>query len=196
MTLLKKSDLTDANNTSSTMLSNLVNDQNDAQELINAINDFVSSSTSQLKGEAYDAVRAHMETYIPILQMRMKVASSLMDAIQSANNTMIDYMEDETVLNTDELDSLHSQYNNYTNAAQKSLNSANAYVTKEAKSQAMQEYEQNAAAARKITKKIQLIENLVAKDNATYNQLATVEAELTTYKNTISDIDTIRFTTN
>ena len=195
MTLLKKSDLTDANNTSSTMLNNLISDQEDAQELINAINEFISSSTSQLKGEAYDAVRAHMETYIPILQMRIKVASSLVEAIQSANNTMIDYMEDETVLNTDDLESLYSEYNSYSNAAQKCLNSANAYVTQEAKSQAMNEYAQYASAARKINKKIQLLECLANKDNATYNELCGVEAELTAYKNAISDIDTIRYTT-
>lgn len=195
MTLLKKSDLTDANNTSSTMLSNLINDQDDAQELINAINEFISSSTSQLKGEAYDAVRAHMETYIPILQMRIKVAASLVEAIQSANNTMIDYMEDESVLNTDDLDGLYSQYNSYSNAAQKCLNSANAYVTQDAKSKAMNEYAQYASAARKINKKIQLLECLANKDNATYNELCGVEAELTAYKNAISDIDTIRYTT-
>ena len=195
MTLLKKSDLTDANNTSSTMLSNLISDQEDAQELINAINEFVSSSTSQLKGEAYDAVRAHMETYIPILQMRMKVAASLMEAIQNANSTMVDYMEDESVLNTDDLEGLYSEYNSYSNSAQKCLNSANAYVTQEAKSQAMNEYAQYASAARKINKKIQLLECLAAKDNATYNELCGVEAELTAYKNAISDIDTIRYTT-
>lgn len=195
MTLLKKSDLTDANNTSSTMLNNLISDQEDAQELINAINEFVSSSTSQLKGEAYDAVRAHMETYIPILQMRMKVAASLMEAIQNANSTMIDFMEDESVLNTDDLEGLYSEYNSYSNSAQKCLSSANAYVTQEAKSQAMNEYAQYASAARKVNKKIQLLECLAAKDSATYNELCGVEAELTAYKNAISDIDTIRYTT-
>ncbi len=195
MTLLKKSDLTDANNTSSTMLSNLINDQEDAQEMINAIQEFISSSSSQLKGEAYDAVRAHMETYIPILQMRMKVAASLVESIQSANSTMIDYMEDETVLDTAELDRLHYEYSCYTDSAQRSLNSANVYVTQEAKSEAMKEYEFYAGEARKLSKKIQLLENLAAKDDSTYTQLCGVEAELTTYKNAIGDIDTIRYTT-
>ncbi len=195
MTLLKKSDLNQANN-SSAMLSKLISDQEDAQELINSIQEFISSSSSQLKGEAYDAVRTHMETYIPILQTRIKVASSLVDAIKSANSTMIDYMEDESVLNTDDLDVLYNEYNNYKAAAQSSLNSYNFFIAPEDKQKYKYEYERNAALAKKVNKKIQLLENLVAKDNATYSQLSSVESELTAYKNAISDINTIRYTTN
>ena len=92
MTLLKKSDLQSANS-SGTFMSALISDQEDSQELINSIQDFISSSTDHLKGDAYDAVRAHLETYIPILQTRIKVANSIMEAIKAANNSMIDYME-------------------------------------------------------------------------------------------------------
>ena len=38
------------------------------------------------KGESYDAVRTHLESYIPILQTRIKVANSIIDAIKAANN--------------------------------------------------------------------------------------------------------------
>ena len=154
MTLLKKSDLNEANNMSSVLLSRLVSDQEDAQEMINSIQEFISSSSSQLKGEAYDAVRTHMETYIPILQMRIKVAASLIDAVRNANNAMMDYMEDESVLNTDDLDALYTEYNSYTAAAQKSLNDYNFYVMPEVKQQAKYEYDKNAAAARKINKNV------------------------------------------
>ena len=156
MPVLNKSDLNMANS-SGAYMNALISDQEDAQSLINAINEFVSSSTEHLKGEAYDSVRAHLQTYIPVLEMRVKTATSIMEAIKSANDSMIDYMEEESVLNTDELDQLYNEYNSYITTAQNRLNSANVYVTQEAKKQAMSEYEQYARLARKVNKKIQLL---------------------------------------
>ena len=66
MPVLNKSDLNMANS-SGAYMNALISDQEDAQAMINAINEFVSSSTEYLKGEAYDAVRSHLQTYIPIL---------------------------------------------------------------------------------------------------------------------------------
>lgn len=194
MPVLNKSDLNMANS-SGAYMNALISDQEDAQAMINAINEFVSSSTEHLKGEAYDAVRAHLQTYIPILEMRIKTATSIMEAIKSANNSMIDYMEEENVLDTNELDSLYTEYNSYTATAQDRLNSANAYVTQEAKSQAMNEYEQYARLARKTMKKIQLLEGLVNKDNSVYSSLSALEGEITAYKNAIGDINPIRYST-
>lgn len=192
MPVLNKSDLNMANS-SGTYMNALISDQEDAQSLINAINEFVSSSTEHLKGEAYDAVRAHLQTYIPVLEMRVKTATSIMEAIKSANNSMIDYMEEESVLNTDELDQLYNEYNSYITTAQNRLNSANVYVTQEAKKQAMSEYEQYARLARKVNKKIQLLEGLVHKDNSVYSSLSSLEGEITAYKNAIGDINPIRY---
>lgn len=194
MTLLKKSDLQSANS-SGTFMSALISDQEDAQELINSIQDFISSSTDYLKGDAYDAVRAHLETYIPILQTRIKVANSIMEAIKAANNSMIDYMEGEDTLDTAELEGLRLQYNAYRGQAERSLASANAYITPEAKSQAMAEYERCSALAREVNKKIQLLENLDSQDNAVYASLASIEAEITAFKNAVSDINAIKYTT-
>ena len=192
MPVLNKSDLNMANS-SGAYMNALISDQEDAQAMINAINEFVSSSTEHLKGEAYDAVRAHLQTYIPILEMRIKTATSIMEAIKSANNSMIDYMEEESVLNTDELDQLYNEYNSYITTAQNRLNSANVYVTPEAKKQAMSEYEQYARLARKVNKKIQLLEGLVHKDNSVYSSLSSLEGEITAYKNAIGDINPIRY---
>jgi RNA binding exosome subunit len=182
-------------NSSGAYMNALISDQEDAQAMINAINEFVSSSTEHLKGEAYDAVRAHLQTYIPILEMRIKTATSIMEAIKSANNSMIDYMEEENVLDTNELDGLYTEYNSYTATAQDRLNSANVYVTPEAKKQAMSEYEQYARLARKTMKKIQLLEGLVNKDNSVYSSLSALEGEITAYKNAIGDINPIRYST-
>ena len=192
MPVLNKSDLNMANS-SGAYMNALISDQEDAQSLINAINEFVSSSTEHLKGEAYDAVRAHLQTYIPVLEMRVKTATSIMEAIKSANDSMIDYMEEESVLNTDELDQLYNEYNSYITTAQSRLNSANVYVTQEAKKQAMSEYEQYARLARKVNKKIQLLEGLVHKDNSVYSSLSSLEGEITAYKNAIGDINPIRY---
>ena len=193
MPLLKKSDLNMANS-SGAYINALTCDQEDAQAMINAIQEFISSSTEHLKGEAYDAVRAHLETYIPVLELRIRTATSIMDALKNANNSMIDYMEDENVLDTSELDKLYSEYNSYTATAQNRLNSANAYVTQEAKNQAMSEYEQYDRLAKKTNKKIQLLEGLGPKDNSVYSSLSSLEGEITTYKNVIGDINPIRYT--
>ena len=136
-----------------------------------------------------------MQTYIPILELRIKTATSIMEAIKSANNSMIDYMEEESVLDTNELDGLYAEYNSYSATAQNRLNSANAYVTPEAKKEAMSEYEQYARLARKVMKKIQLLEGLVSKDNSVYGSLSSLEGEITAYKNAIGDINPIRFST-
>ncbi len=194
MPLLNKSDLKMANS-SGAYMNALISDQEDAQEMINAINEFVSSSTEHLKGEAYDAVRNHLLTYIPILQVRIKTATSIIDAIKSANNSMIDYMEEESVLDTNELDQLYTEYNSYTATAQNRLNSASAYVTPEAKNQAMAEYEQYARLAKKVSKKIQLLEGLASKDNSVYGSLSSLEGEITAYKNAIGDINPIKYST-
>lgn len=194
MPLLSKSDLELANS-SGAYINALISDQEDTQEMINAIQEFVSSSSEHLKGEAYDAVRAHLETYIPVLQMRIKTATSIMEAIKSANSSMIDYMEEENVLDTSELEKLYSEYNSYTATAQERLNSANAYVTQDAKNRAMSEYDQYTRLAKKTSKKIQLLEGLASKDNSVYSSLSALEGEIMAYKNAISDINPIKFTT-
>lgn len=194
MPLLNKSDLNMANS-SGAYMNALISDQEDAQAMINAINEFVSSSTDHLKGEAYDAVRSHLLTYIPILEMRIKTATSIMDAIKSANNSMIDYMENYDVLDTSQLDGLYIEYNSYASTAQAKLNSANAYITPEAKSKAMSEYEHYNALAKKVNKKIQILEGLSAKDDSVYSSLSSLEGEITAYKNAIGDINPIKYST-
>jgi hypothetical protein len=194
MPLLNKSDLNMANS-SGAYMNALISDQEDAQAMINAINEFVSSSTDHLKGEAYDAVRSHLLTYIPILEMRIKTATSIMDAIKSANNSMIDYMENYDVLDTSQLDGLYIEYNSYASTAQAKLNSANAYITPEAKSKAMSEYEHYNALAKKVNKQIQILEGLSPKDDSVYSSLSSLEGEITAYKNAIGDINPIKYST-
>ena len=196
MTLIKKGDLTNANSSSSSYIKSLVSDQDDAQALIGAIQDFVSSSTDHLKGEGYDAIRAHLESYIPLLETRIRLSSSIIEAITSANDAMIEYMEDETVLDTNELESLYSKYNSSKSAANDRLSKVNSYDNLEDNQKALREYEYYANDANLINKKIQLIENLPAKDNAVFATLAGVEAELLAYKNIVSDVDTIKFSSN
>lgn len=196
MTLLKKSDLTSANNSGSKLISSLIADQDDSQAMINAIQEFISSSTEHLKGEAYDAVRTHLESYIPILQTRIKVANSIIDSIKSANNSMVDYMEDEDVLNTDDLDSLTSKYNSYMSTAREKLSKVNTYDNRADNQRALNDYEYYAGLARQVNKKIQLLENLSSKDNAVYSSLSGIESEITAFKNAVGDINTIKFTIN
>ena len=61
MMLVNKSDLEAAN--SSVGVNNLMKDKEDAQAVIGAIQDFISSSQEVLVGDSFDAIRKQLNNY-------------------------------------------------------------------------------------------------------------------------------------
>ena len=192
MSRLVKSDLSDAN--TSRAVTNLEKDKEDTESLINVIQDFIDSSKEVLVGDSFDAVRNHMQEYINILQTRMKIADSLLEAVKNANQTMIDYMGSEDVLDTERLDFIKQDLS----MQESSLASVNAAISSYDPDKTFGSldslYSQRSsleANIQKLKTKIDLIEKLDAKDAATYSTLMSSETELTGFNNTVGGVRTI-----
>ena len=192
MSRLVKSDLSDAN--TSRAVTNLEKDKEDTESLINVIQDFIDSSKEVLVGDSFDAVRNHMQEYISILQTRIKIADSLLEAVKNANQTMIDYMGSEDVLDTERLDFIKQDLS----MQESSLASVNAAISSYDPDKTFGSldslYSQRSsleANIQKLKTKIDLIEKLDAKDAATYSTLMSSETELTGFNNTVGGVRTI-----
>lgn len=192
MSRLVKSDLSDAN--TSRAVTNLEKDKEDTESLINVIQDFIDSSKEVLVGDSFDAVRNHMQEYINILQTRIKIADSLLEAVKNANQTMIDYMGSEDILDTERLDFIKQDLS----MQESSLASVNAAISSYDPDKTFGSldslYSQRSsleANIQKLKTKIDLIEKLDAKDAATYSTLMSSETELTGFNNTVGGVRTI-----
>ena len=192
MSRLVKSDLSDAN--TSRAVTNLEKDKEDTESLINVIQDFIDSSKEVLVGDSFDAVRNHMQEYINILQTRIKIADSLLEAVKNANQTMIDYMGSEDVLDTERLDFIKQDLS----MQESSLASVNAAISSYDPDKTFGSldslYSQRSsleANIQKLKTKIDLIEKLDAKDAAIYSTLMSSETELTGFNNTVGGVRTI-----
>lgn len=199
MALLLMEDLTSANDSGSKEIASLMTDKEDAQQLINLIQNFISNSTEELKGNAYDKVRNHMSGYIDILETRIKVADSIIQSIKSANNSLIDYMEDESKLDTDELDSLKAELS----SAQETVNSYNYRIDNyDASEETVSLYglKMNRATwesrVKKLKKKIELIEGLSGADGDATGKLNESETDIANFKATVNGITNIKIEQN
>ena len=84
----------------------------DSEKLISSINNFVTSSTTTLRGEAYDAARAKIETYITVLEQRKAIAKELSAAITTALSSMNDFMGEYSELDDSKIIEIKSEINN------------------------------------------------------------------------------------
>ena len=177
MSLIKKSDLSDAN--SARAVTNLEKDKEDAENMINVIQDFIDSSTEVLVGDSFNAVRNHLQEYINILQTRIKIADSLLAAIKKANNTMIDYMGNVLIDGIEQA---------YVNAKINSYDPDKYFASLDSLIADRASYE---AQINNLKNKIDLMERLDPTDSSTYASLLESEEELTSFKNIVGGVKTI-----
>lgn len=195
MALLLLDDLNEANNASSKELVNLLKDTEDAEQLINLINDFISDSVSELKGNAYDRVREHLSGYVDVLETRVKIANEIIQSIHDANDYLIDYMDGENKLDTSMLESLENDYNNCLNQIQaydyriNNYDSSKETVSLSSIKLSRSGYEVN---ANKAKKKIDLIKGLSSADSTASSKLNSAESDLSAFKTTINNISNIK----
>lgn len=90
----------------------LDNEVSDTDKVINAINNFVTTSTSTLRGEAYDAARKKIESYISILEQRKSLAKELSQAISSALSSMSAFMGEYSELDDSQIVEIKTEINN------------------------------------------------------------------------------------
>lgn len=192
--LVNKVDLDDANE--STSVNNLKKDKEDAQAVIGAIQDFISSSKEVLVGESFDAIRKQLNNYSILMQYRIRAADSLINALKDANNSLVTYMDGEAKLNTDDYDTFKSEYDK----AKQSADSLNARIRsydsdKETASLSSLESQRDAAeaTATKYKKLMDLVEGLPGADSTAYNKLTSGAADADTYRGMVGEIVTIRY---
>ena len=193
MSLLLASDLSAAN--SSKSITCLTNDMDDAKKLIASVENFISSSPEVLKGDSFDAVRSHMKLYVDALNKRVTVAENIISAMKSANSKMLTYMDGEPKLDTAERETVKGQMDAYNSAAANYRSRANNYdslherISREKLESMAYDAEQN---AKKMEKKLKLIDNLDSTDSAAYSAFQSATDGINGFKNDVGGINTIK----
>ena len=194
MSLLLAADLSAANGSKS--ITALTNDMDDAKALIASVENFISSSPEVLKGESFDTVRSHMKSYVDALNKRVTCAENIISAMKSANSTMADYMEGEPKIDTSERESVKAQMDAYNSAAAGYRNRANNYdslherISKQKLESMAYDAEEN---AKKMEKKLKLIDNLDPTDSATYGKFQSATEGINGFKNDVGSISAIKY---
>lgn len=89
MAIVYRSDIDKVNSYANSVLSK---ENEETQKLIGKIEDFISESSSTLKGPVWDMEREIFGKYIDALRKRQQVANSLLSAIKNANTIMENYI--------------------------------------------------------------------------------------------------------
>ena len=79
-------------------------EESESKTLNDAINNFVTSNKDKLSGEQYDKFRSQFEKFSESLGKRMALAASLGAAIKEAIQLLVDYIGEDTCLDSSKLD--------------------------------------------------------------------------------------------
>lgn len=93
------------------LITLLENEASDTEVLKNAINRFVTGTTTTLTGPAYDAARAKAQSYISLLITRARLARELSSAISVAVSEMSSFMNGYSELDDSKLADITSELN-------------------------------------------------------------------------------------
>lgn len=194
MSVIYAGDLSQAMS-SSAAINGLNADKEDARSMINAIQDFISSTPGRLVGDGYDSVRNHLQAYIPILESRMRMADEIIAAIKGACGTMITYMDGEGKLDTSELEMYYTKLNNLN----ETLNSLEAAIANYDPDDADVSLDSLVSAKtscendiKEVKRMIDLLENLDAADAGAYGSCSgAVQGCVSTLSGSVSGVTTI-----
>ncbi len=87
---------------------NLKNDNGESTKLKDSISAFTSDK-DKLKGEQWDKVKKKINEFQPLLEERGKVAEKLIEAIQSAIGVLKEYLGDDQMLDTSQLEDFKAE---------------------------------------------------------------------------------------
>ena len=188
MAVVYKSDLVNVNNYVNSILNN---ENSDTQKIIDAINDFINTSSDTLKGSAWDKERERMSSFVTALEKRKKISSSLLNSVLSADRVMLDYLAsypkinidgvklDFNMIDTALLDQLQTQLLNAKNSYNNILNQS------PDKTHELAQQKLNIEACETM---IKYIEELPGKDALAYSKYNEVVSELSAFNSSINDI--------
>lgn len=104
-----KSEMSSANNDSTIQrISALVQDFSNVQK---GVNNFISSSKSQLKGKGYNQARRKLNVYIDVCNKGKDICKYLLNNIVAANNTMFNFMGEFETLDDSKIENLRNEIN-------------------------------------------------------------------------------------
>lgn len=104
-----KSEMSSANNDSTIEKINaLIQDFSNVQK---GVNNFISSSKSQLKGKGYNQARRKLNVYIDVCNKGKDICKYLLNNIVAANNTMFNFMEEFETLDDSKIEDLRNEIN-------------------------------------------------------------------------------------
>lgn len=192
--LVNKSDLDAAS--SSTNITNLTKDKEDAEAIISSIQDFISTSKEELVGKSFDAIRNQLNNYSILMQHRIKTADALISAIKAANTSLGNYMDGESKLDTADYDTFKTAYDNAVasiDSLNAAINSYNSETSEVSLSSLISQRDQAEATAKKYKRLLDLLDGLPGADGAAYGKLTTGATDSDGFKGLVGEIVTIRF---
>ena len=83
--------------------SSLSTDSQEGKSLNSAIDSYINSSKSTLKGAQWDKSRAKLQTFNEALKTRMELAEKMGEAIKNALQLLKDYLGEDAMLDTSQL---------------------------------------------------------------------------------------------
>ena len=166
-------------------ISILENEVADTNNLKLAINSFITGTTSTLKGPAYDAARAKIETYISVLDTRANLASTLASAISSATTTMSNYMEGYSELDDAKLPEIEAEINSIKASIDQLFLSSNNSTGKDTQDYGslIASYEAQLEELEKLRDKLS---GLAGADASAYGQINSTNSNIASYSSGIA----------
>ena len=149
----------------------------DTAKLVAAINDFVSGAKGVLSGTAWEKEIAALEQYLPALQKRQELASSIMAASSAANGVMSAYVGGEAVIDDVKLQELYQEQTN--------INNTIASIKSKKSKNVNDEISGLYGTLAEIDKQIKKLEKLVPTDAAAYSHYQNLDTSISNLASSI-----------
>ena len=162
--------------------TSLGNEASDATQLINKINSFIQESANVLSGEGWDKERMVLSQYVTLLEERISVSDSLINAITSANEMMASYMESDEVIDDAKLEELYKSLANNQNLINQYI--ADSKSTGVNNDNLINNYYD---VIDRLNLQVDRLERLVPTDNSAYAKLQGIDGELSNYESNVSN---------
>ena len=146
-------------------LTGLLKDVDDAENLKEQVETYISESKDKLTGPTWEAVRGQMEGYSSLIDTRIANARELYDAIVSANNVMSEWLPPDEEVDDAWLPELIAEKNRLETAIADAKNHKPPYDTSALEAQ-----------LKEVNRKIKKIEEMPGTDDTAYDHLSGAQA--------------------
>lgn len=194
MTVIYNNELSSAN--SSNMITELEKEIDTSTKLITIMSDFLTSSTTKLVGNGYDAVRAKLSLYNDALSKQVKISQNLSNNIKAANNIMINYMDGYDMLDDANIDDIKNSIadtksfldwlKSYSTVTR--TNSKGETVTESVRNGTNAEIESWTGILHEFEHLLELLENLKPTDESAFSLLDSVKTDIVSFGKALQEL--------